>query len=186
MALFKIFRGTSQNLPTSVHDGYAYFTTDDGKFYIDVGQTRILINPDTSSAEKIQYIYEDGGISNVKEVLDNLLNTPQIQAMAFEIHTVREWSSRGRDERVSKQGCLYIYSDSIVDSEGVKIPRIKIGDGYSIIKNLPFLGVQLQNLLIQHINDFNIHVTELEKEIWSSKQDIENISIDEIRQMMSI
>lgn len=35
MALFKISKGNSANLPTEMHDGYCYFTIDDGKFYID-------------------------------------------------------------------------------------------------------------------------------------------------------
>lgn len=40
MALFKIERGTAENLMSNrptIKDGFAYFTTDDGKFYIDVG-----------------------------------------------------------------------------------------------------------------------------------------------------
>ena len=38
MALFKIMRGDSSRISTDVtafHDGYAYFTPDDGGFYID-------------------------------------------------------------------------------------------------------------------------------------------------------
>ena len=31
MALFKVYRGLSSSLPEGLHDGYAYFTTDDGK-----------------------------------------------------------------------------------------------------------------------------------------------------------
>ena len=51
MALFKVFRGRKANLPVNTTDGYAYFTTDDGKFYIDAagqGETiaaRSCINP---------------------------------------------------------------------------------------------------------------------------------------------
>lgn len=42
MALFKILRGQSTNLNSQdLHDGYAYFTPDDGRFYIDVA----LANP---------------------------------------------------------------------------------------------------------------------------------------------
>ncbi len=191
MALFKIFRGTSQNLPTSVHDGYAYFTTDDGKFYIDVDETRILINPDfplpplppTPSAEDIQYIYTEN-ISNVKEALDTLFNS---SSMAFEVLTVRQWAERGRDQQISKEGCLYIYSDAGgITNDNILIPKIKIGDGINRIKKLPFIGVQLQNLLLQHINDVNIHVTELEKQIWSNKTDIEPIPTQDILRMMSL
>ena len=35
MALFKSLRGKRENLPSSKTDGYAYFCTDDGTFWID-------------------------------------------------------------------------------------------------------------------------------------------------------
>ena len=35
MALFKVNRGDSTNLPTAKIDGWAYFTTDTGEFFID-------------------------------------------------------------------------------------------------------------------------------------------------------
>ena len=37
MALFKILKGNSSRLPdVKATEGYAYFTPDDGKFYIDI------------------------------------------------------------------------------------------------------------------------------------------------------
>ena len=54
MSLFKILRGASSRISTDTtpfHDGYAYFTPDDGGFYIDVttdgSDKRIRINPKT-------------------------------------------------------------------------------------------------------------------------------------------
>jgi len=35
LALFKISQGNSSNLPTNYHNGYCYFTIDEGKLYID-------------------------------------------------------------------------------------------------------------------------------------------------------
>ena len=35
MALFKSLRGKRNNLPSTKTDGYAYFCTDDGTFWID-------------------------------------------------------------------------------------------------------------------------------------------------------
>lgn len=35
MALFKVNRGPKANLPSTKTDGYAYFCTDDGSFWID-------------------------------------------------------------------------------------------------------------------------------------------------------
>lgn len=57
MSLFKILKGDSSRIDTSVtpfHDGYAYFTPDDGGFYIDSEyngvQSRIRVNPVNGSA----------------------------------------------------------------------------------------------------------------------------------------
>ena len=54
MALFKIKKGIKANLPTSYVEGYCYFTTDDGKFYIDTSNTsdgRICLN--AGAADKL-------------------------------------------------------------------------------------------------------------------------------------
>ena len=55
LSLFKILKGDSSRIDTSItpfHDGYAYFTPDDGGFYIDSedngSQRRIRINPTDS------------------------------------------------------------------------------------------------------------------------------------------
>ena len=47
MALFKIFKGLKDNLPTTYNDGYCYVTIDDGKMYIDTTNAesgRIVLN----------------------------------------------------------------------------------------------------------------------------------------------
>lgn len=56
MALFKILKGDSSRISTDVtpfHDGYAYFTPDNGGFYIDSEdngvQIRHKINPGSAS-----------------------------------------------------------------------------------------------------------------------------------------
>lgn len=167
MALFKIFRGTSEDLPSAIHDGYAYFTTDDGKFYIDTSQKRILVNPDTSSADKIAYL-KDGVMTDVGAVLDELLGS----SAAFEIHTSQEWIEAGRN--ISEAGSLYIYSDGYELSDGTNIPRIKIGDGLAYISDLPFFDEKLRLDLMSHIDDLDIHVTLEEKRAWWNKLNIDD------------
>lgn len=47
MALFKIKKGLAAALPTTYTEGFCYFTTDDGKFYIDTNNTaagRVCLN----------------------------------------------------------------------------------------------------------------------------------------------
>lgn len=49
MALFKILKGNSSNLPSKLTEGYCYVTQDNGKFYIDVtGTKRIVLNSETA------------------------------------------------------------------------------------------------------------------------------------------
>ena len=77
MALFKIEKGLKDNLsvnrPNAV-EGYCYFTTDDGKFYIDiadgaaeVGTNRKCLNAgkaDTLTTKRnINGVYFDGSAS---------------------------------------------------------------------------------------------------------------------------
>ncbi len=60
MALFKIYKGTEDQLPKSYHEGYAYFTTDEGNLYIDVAAssdnltgTRVQVN--AGSADNAEF-----------------------------------------------------------------------------------------------------------------------------------
>ena len=62
MTPFKINRGLEKELPTALTDGWAYFCTDTGNFYIDYtdvenGLTRKLISSEFAS--KIRYENED-------------------------------------------------------------------------------------------------------------------------------
>lgn len=163
MALFKVFKGTSKNLPSSIHDGYAYLTTDDGKFYIDSSNQRILINPDTSSADRISYL-QDGVMTDVGAVLDQILQT----SVLMEIHSTEEWAQQAGG-RVSVKGTLYVYTDGYTLQNKKKIPRIKIGDGNAFISSLPFIDQALRSQLADHINDTNVHVSLEEKLIWWNK-----------------
>lgn len=63
MALFKILKGDSSRIDTNTtpfHDGYAYFTPDDGGFYIDSEdngtQRRIRINPVQQAGEEANFL----------------------------------------------------------------------------------------------------------------------------------
>lgn len=59
MAIFKTLRGDSSRISTETtpfHDGYAYFTKDDGGFYIDATmddgtEKRVQVNPKSESVD---------------------------------------------------------------------------------------------------------------------------------------
>ena len=77
MALFKILKGDSSRISTDVtpfHDGYAYFTPDDGGFYIDSEdngeQKRHRINPGNSSGSTaVSATLLSGGWSSGEQTL---------------------------------------------------------------------------------------------------------------------
>ena len=110
MSLFKIFKGKAVNLPTDMHDGYAYFTTDDGKFYIDALVDgilkRTLINPTDDATGKVKSA------------------------------TVAEWAQQ--TSLTSEKDVIYVYTDHQTD-DGKNIPGIKIGDGLTYVVDLPFV-----------------------------------------------
>lgn len=88
MSLFKPFKGLSEALKTlAFHDGYAYLTTDDGKFTIDAKDSeerekRITINPDaTDSVKGMTKVYTGTG-ANTDGTMTQKAITAAIKAEA--------------------------------------------------------------------------------------------------------
>lgn len=68
MSLFKIFKGDSSRLKDQpIHDGYCWFTADDGKFYIDTDNERLLINPDPGNGPKGETGPQGVSISKIEQ-----------------------------------------------------------------------------------------------------------------------
>ena len=62
MSLFKVLRGSEANLPTKKTDGWAYFCTDTGSFWIDhkdANDTLVRSKISANFADKLRYI-KDG------------------------------------------------------------------------------------------------------------------------------
>lgn len=100
MALFKVSKGLAKNLMTNVpnaKEGFAYFTTDDGKFYIDIagdgtsttkaviGTNRIPLNAYTSDVLKASSMPTDDNIVypilafSLKDATKNLIEAKYTQ-----------------------------------------------------------------------------------------------------------
>ena len=171
MALFKIFRGTSENLPAKIHDGYAYFTVDDGKFYIDASDKRILINPNSShiTAQDVVYV-DDEVVTNVGAVLDRLLSS----SASIQIHTSAQWAQDEYGGVISDKKTLYVYSDGYTLQDGTIVPRLKLGDGLSYIRTLPFLDQAYRQDLLDHINNMDIHTSLEQKLAWWNKLNVDD------------
>ena len=151
MALFKVFRGNSSDLPTTIHDGYMYLTVDDGKVYIDTDNTRIAVNPSLTASD---IAYND---STVAIILSSLLGS----SASIEVNTTAYWSSY---QNASTSKTFYVYTDGYTIN-GHNVPRIKLGDGNAYVADLPFLDEKMAN----HIENSNIHVTATEKAFWNTK-----------------
>ena len=81
MALFKIFKGSSDNFKDSnnsvvnkTHAGYAYFTTDDGKFYIDICEDGQQLDPIIGNYFGEMIETENGELKPANRICINLYN----------------------------------------------------------------------------------------------------------------
>lgn len=91
--------------------------------------------------------------------------------------TCGNWSQH--PDFVPLAGEVCIYSDAITktieDGNGNQVvlhePRIKVGDGITPISDLRFVGKDIEDQVIEHINNNEIHITQLERLKWNAKTD---------------
>ena len=129
---------------------------------------------------------------------NNITNKPQINGItlqgnksAYELglanvyyDTTANWNLQ--PFLISERKGVYIYSDFeiIYDEVGnpTFIPGIKIGDGTTYVIDLPFITDEMTSLLLSHIGDTHVHLTDAEREFWNNKitcyldrEDLENL-----------
>lgn len=56
----------------------------------------------------------------------------------------------------------------------IQIPNIKIGTGNAYVQDLTFVDEKTREILMNHINDNDIHVTLQEKLFWNNKVNIDD------------
>ena len=56
----------------------------------------------------------------------------------------------------------------------VNVPWIKIGDGNAYVQDLPFVEEDINDRLMEHINNMEIHVTLQEKTFWNNKINVDD------------
>ena len=77
--------------------------------------------------------------------------------------TTANWNAQ--TDLIGEKGKLYIYSDYQTSESGDVIPGIKIGVGLSYLIDNPFID----ELMIEHIQNSSIHITDEEREAWNNK-----------------
>lgn len=78
---------------------------------------------------------------------------------------------------ISERGTIYVYIDAFL-IEGVSIYGIKIGDGSSFLKDMPFIGENDTKLLSNHINDTSLHIQPGERNFWNNKLNYNYTSLE--------
>ena len=101
---------------------------------------------------------------------------------------------------IPKAGEVIVYDDYEVKHYTVEeygeqvektalIPNIKVGTGNAYVQDLAFVDEKTRAILMDHINDHNIHVTLQEKLFWNNKiniDDSEDVVHDELLDEMLI
>lgn len=116
MALFKIHKGLSENLMKNVpnaKDGFAYFTTDDGKFYIDVA---------------------GDGTSNSKAVIN--INRIPLNAVKADIATTIEATEMGTNDDVVYPILAFNITDITKNLVEARYGKIGIKNGTLVIPSV--------------------------------------------------
>ena len=130
----------------------------------------------------------DANFGSVRTITENdynrLVNKPSINSIVLEgpmnardlglanlyYDTKENWDRQL--DLVAEQAAVYVYSnaDYIDDGNGNLIPiaGIKIGDGTSYLIDMPFVSESVLKIILAHVSDLSVHVTEAEKEFWNN------------------
>ena len=105
------------------------------------------------------------------QVLDVELENYNVPVQEAVIHegTTAYWNAQS--SLIAESGHIYAYTD-YTTVEGNDSPGIKVGDGVTLLSELPFVSGDT-TVLDAHIANTVIHVTAAEKESWDSKVDPE-------------
>ncbi len=94
--------------------------------------------------------------------------------------TTEYWAASGYIPAANE---IIVYTDKSskeVDGETVYIPGIKVGSGNAYVSDLAFVGDEVADSLLAHINDNVRHITAEERSSWNNKLNVDdNFEVDE-------
>lgn len=76
------------------------------------------------------------------------------------------------DDYETKTYTVEEYGETVTKT--VNIPNIKIGTGNAYVQDLAFVDQRTREILMEHINNHDIHVTLQEKVFWNNKINIDD------------
>ena len=67
-----------------------------------------------------------------------------------------------------------VEENGVVTTKTINIPNIKIGTGNAYVQDLAFVDEKMRDMLISHINDYDVHVALGEKNFWNNKINVDD------------
>lgn len=113
-------------------------------------------------------------------VVGNLpfIDAETLNGIKVEIGSTVEWQARLN--YTPNKGDILIYTDKETLTDNTFVPGIKIGDGLAYGIDLPFVGDDITEDLLTHINDTVKHITSAERTKWNNKITCEDTVSNEI------
>jgi len=121
---------------------------------------------------------EIGLVNKIKNIGIDLSSSGWNKLFAkMEVRTTEEWNAR--QSYVPEAGRIIVYSDrSVLDDKNV--PGIKIADGSAYVVDLPFVDEDVEAVLIEHIHNTEVHITDAERQRWNNKLNYEMDDTNEV------
>ena len=124
---------------------------------------------DVVSEKDYNRLYNKPSINDV--TLQNNVTLQQLGLQNIYYNTKEFWDSQ--PSLIAEEGAIYIYKDYFVhyDDQGNPIytPAFKIGDGSSFLIDMPTTVGDVADMLLDHIQNAVIHVTNDDKTFWNNK-----------------
>lgn len=141
MALFKILKGQEKNLPKDYHEGWAYITTDEGNFYVDISDSeRIKI---ASVADEAIKATQDSSNQNIASTyIKNLSLTDSATAPKY---VITKGNGTESDLAIPIAGTSY---GGIVTAADQTLHGVKTFDsGIKVLGSASTKPLQVQNIV---------------------------------------
>lgn len=112
------------------------------------------------------------------ELIDGLLSAvdkKKLNDLSIRYNTTYYWNRQVGF--IPKAGEVIIYSDyktAVIDGKTVTVPGIKIGSGNGYVQDLAFVtgGGADDDLLLPHLADTVVHITQAERDYWNNKLNV--------------
>ena len=100
------------------------------------------------------------------------IDATTLNGIKMEVGSTVEWQARLN--YIPNKGDILVYTDKEILSDNITVPGIKIGDGLAYGIDLPFVGDDIAEDLLNHIKDTTIHITAAERTKWNNKINCED------------